>query len=81
MSNFKEWLLAKDIRGLDIEAIPCKELEVNTAWVCVDGDIFYLLGNIEMLTDHWHDYYEGVYELHEFLGMDWEQYKLYVENI
>ena len=81
MSKFQQWLIAKDSSGLSIQALACMELGVTTAWLCEDGDIFYLLDTIEMLIDHWHDYYSGDYKLHEFLGMEWEQYKLYVEYL
>ncbi|MFG2410941.1 hypothetical protein [Streptomyces goshikiensis] len=38
------------------------------------------LDDIDSYVDAWHDTEDGDLELHEFLGMTWDEYRLWVEK-
>lgn len=40
----------------------------------------YLLEEIDDFVDKWHDETDGSEQLHEYLGMNWQEYSLWANN-
>lgn len=47
---------------------------------CLDGDVLDPDEEIDDEIDEWHDSSRKLPPLHEFLGMSWEEYQLWVEK-
>lgn len=46
----------------------------------LDGETTDIDECIDNEIDHWHDSFMDDIELHEYLGMTWEEYAMWVEN-
>lgn len=51
---------------------------MNFVDLCLDGDV--LVDEIDDFVENWHEDEDSTQELHEYLGMSWEEYSVWATN-